>query len=64
MNSIVKHSTTRRNGNAFNREYPDHMIQEIMSTVENCGMVQHVNSDPDQLKLIGKDIVDRMLNMN
>ena len=40
------------------------MIQEIMSTVENCGIVQHVNGDPDQIKLIGKDIVDRMLNMN
>ena len=59
-----KHSTQRRNGNAVNQEYPDHMIQEIMRTVENCGIVQHVNGDPDQLKLIGKDIVNRMLNMN
>ena len=59
-----KHSTDRRNGNVVNPEYPDHMIQEIMSTVENWGIVQHVNGDPDQIKVIRKNIVDRMLNMN
>ena len=46
------------------QEYPDHMIQEIIRTLDNCAIVQHVNGDPDQLKLIATDILDSMSNMN
>ena len=59
-----KHAPQRKRKNAINPEYPEHMIAEIMASIRQSGIVRHVNGDPDQLRLIGRDLVDNMSNMN
>ena len=55
-----KHSTRSKTKNVVNPEYPEHMIGEIMISVRQSGIVQHVNGDLDQLRLIGRDLVDNV----
>ena len=63
IGSATTMKNTRRK-NVINAEYPEHMTVEIMISVRESGIVQHVNGDPDQLRLIGRDLVDRMSSMD
>ena len=45
------------------RAYPQAMIDHIMASIQECGIIEHINGDPDQINLIGKDIITEMKNI-
>ena len=41
----------------------EHRVDSIVDFIETTGIAAYVYNDPEQLRLLGKDVIERMLKL-